>query len=136
MEDLELTFCYDGTIRRDDDGTLITSTAFAGNDSRPDVNPDHIQGRNNATYMMLHNIGPLPVGKYEFGPWHTHADLGPHCSALTQIEGETYGRSAFYMHGASSHDPLNSSEGCVVVEHNPRVLIESLKPRYLNVVAS
>jgi len=133
MEELELTFSYNGTITRDDTGELITSSAFAGNSSRPDVNPDHIPGRNNAAYQMVHNIGPLPFGKYRFGPWHTHQGLGPHCASLTQIDGETYGRSAFYMHGASSVDPLNSSEGCVVVAHDPRVLIESLNPTYLNV---
>jgi len=121
-----------GTITQDD-GTVITDQAFAGNDSRPEVNPEHIQGRNNPEHCDLHNIGPLPPGVYKFGPWHTHPGLGPHCAALTQIEGETYGRSAFYMHGASSTDPLNSSEGCVVVPHDPRCAIEAMDPDTLTV---
>jgi hypothetical protein len=116
-----------------DDGTVITDQAFAGNDSRPEVNPDHIQGRNNPAYVALHKIGPLPPGVYRFGPWGHHPGLGDHVASLTQIEGETYGRNAFYMHGASSVDPLNSSEGCVVVPHGPRVQIEQMDPDTLTV---
>ena len=123
-----------GTITQDD-GTVITDQAFAGNDSRPVVNPDHIQGRNNPAHCDLHCIGPLPPGVYKFGTWGHHTGLGDHVSSLTQIDGETYGRSAFYMHGASSRDPLNSSEGCVVVPHGPRCAIEAMDPDTLTVTA-
>jgi len=134
---MNLNFSITGGTITQDDGTVITSNAFAGNDSRPGVNPDHIPGRNNPTYCMLHNIGPLPPGVYEFGEWHTHPHLGPHCAALIMINGtgDSYGRDGFFMHGLSSHDPLNSSEGCVCVDHNPRVLIESLRPLTLTVTA-
>ena len=123
-----------GTITQDD-GTVITDEAFAGNDSRPVVNPDHIQGRNNPAYCALHCIGPLPPGVYQFSKWGHHPDLGDHVAALIQISGETYGRNSFYMHGASATDPLNSSEGCVVVPHDPRCAIEAMQPDTLTVSA-
>ena len=122
-----------GTIT-DENGTVITSDAFAGNDSRPVVNPNHIQGRNNPAYVQLHCIGPLPPGVYDFGAWGHHPGLGDHVAALIQTSGETYGRNSFYMHGASSVDPLNSSEGCVVVPHDPRCAIEAMNPDTLTVI--
>ena len=125
-----------GTITTDD-GQLLTSQAFAGNNSRPKVNPANIPGRNNVAYVALHFIGPLPPGVYSFGPWGHHDGLGDHVSSLTMIPGTgtSYGRGGFYMHGMSTTDPLNSSEGCVCVPHDPRVLIESMKPDTLTVTA-
>ena len=37
-----VTFSYSGTVANDDDGTVIDTQAFAGNNSRPGVNPEHI----------------------------------------------------------------------------------------------
>lgn len=132
---MNLTFSQSqGTITQDD-GTLVTDQAFAGNDSRPGVNPTHIQGRNNPDAQGIHKIGPLPQGVYTLGAWEEHPRLGPICSPLTQISGETFGRDAFYIHGPSSLDYANSSEGCIVVPHVPREAIMNLAPDTITVVA-
>ena len=140
---MNLTFkITTGTITTDE-GEVITDQAFAGNDSRPGVNPDHLQGRNNPEMCSVHKIGPLPCAAtpdaepcvYVFGAWGTVPGLGQNVSCLTQISGETYGRDGFFMHGESAEDPMNSSEGCVCVPHDPRVAIKNMVPDTLTVIA-
>jgi hypothetical protein len=137
------TFSYSGTVTNDDDGTVIDTQAFAGNDSRPGVNSEHIHGRNNSAYESVHKIGPLPEGRYKFGSWATTHEqiaefgypthLGLMIASLTQVEGATYGRDGFFCHGESATDPLNSSEGCLCMNHTPREALMSLKPEFLTV---
>ena len=130
---MNLTFQISTGTITDDDGKIITTQAFAGNNSRPGVNPDHIPGRNNPAYCPVHCIGPLPPGVYQFGIWGPHPGLGPDVASLTQVSGETFGRDGFYMHGMSADDPLNSSEGCVCVPREPRLAIEAMNPDTLTV---
>ena len=126
-----------GTIM-DDAGVQITDQAFSGNDSRPDCNPDRIHGYNNSGTVILpdgtevlaqklHKIGPLPIGVYRVGEFGHHDGLGDVVASLTQIAGDGWGRDAFYIHGPGS-DYANSSEGCIVVPHAPRVQIAGMAP--------
>ena len=114
----------------------LLGTGFAGNDSRPGVNPTHIHGRNNPQAQALHCIGPLPVGWYTMGePFH-HPALGPLTFQLTPDGGnEMFGRTGFFMHGASATDPLNSSEGCIVQAHDVRQAVADSGVRRLQVTA-
>ena len=80
-------------------------------------------------------LGPLPQGKYRIGPWGDHETipgyprhLGPMIASLTQIEGETFGRSGFYIHGPGGADPSQSSLGCVEVLRPARQLVHDLTP--------
>jgi hypothetical protein len=98
-------------------------------------------GRNNPDMQDHVGLGPLPQGKYRFGPWGDHETvpgypkhLGPLISSLTQIEGETYGRSSFYMHGPGGADPSQSSMGCIEIFRPEREIIRSLDPEFLEVV--
>jgi hypothetical protein len=116
----------------DDDGNLI-ATGFAGNDSRPIVNPNRIHGFNNPDAQNLHKIGPLPQGVYEVGSWGDHPPLGLFSATLTQISRESYGRDGFWIHGESSTDPLNSSEGCIVLGHSDRLAVMNLNPQTITV---
>lgn len=104
-----------------DNGVVISTRAFAGNNSRPDCNPEHIQGLNNPNYCSLHNIGPMPTGIYRIHAWGTFPEIGPNAAALEQIGGESYGRSGFYIHGPALNDPMNSSKGCLVIPHDDRM---------------
>jgi hypothetical protein len=118
----------------DDDGNLV-ATGFSGNNSRPLVNPNQIQGMNNPDEVSVHKIGPLPPGTYDVGTWGTHTDLGPISATLTQTSGETYGRGEFYIHGPST-DPnqyWNSSEGCICIPHDERLKVMNLNPDQITV---
>jgi len=106
---------------------------WAGNDSRPKVNPDRVHGYNNPDAQNLHCIGPLPQGLYKIGEWGVHPELGAHSAPLTQVSGETYGRSGFYIHGPGA-DPANSSEGCIVIPHDPRLAVEATGETLVQVI--
>jgi hypothetical protein len=90
----------------------------------------HGAGKNNPTMQDVHNIGPLPQGKYNLSGWFNHPRLGPMVARLTQVEGETFGRDAFFIHGASK-DPAKygqESEGCIVLPRQERDKISILTP--------
>ena len=112
------------------------AVGFAGNDSRPGVNDGHIHGYNNPDAQAIHCIGPLPQGVYRILEWQDeHPGLGPIVAILQQVSGETYGRDDFRIHGASATDPLNSSEGCIVLPHEDRVAWRASGDLDLQVVA-
>ena len=132
-----INFSYDGEITSDD-GEVLSTSAFAGNNYRADTNPTHIPGRNNASMQAVHFIGPLPIGTYEIGKWDHYPKVGANAAPLTYIEGSgpsSYGRSGFFIHGPGENDPLNSSEGCICVPHDDRLKIMSLNPQTVTVTA-
>ena len=110
---------------------------FAGNDSRPDANPNKVHGFNNPAAQNLHKIGPLPQGLYRIVEWQDQRPgLGKVVAILEQIGGETFGRDDFRIHGASASDPLNSSEGCIVLPGQfQRVAVRATGETMLQVVA-
>ena len=102
------------------------------------------EGKNNPAMVDVHGVdmdhpaGPLPPGMYQVGPWATTRDEATACgypahlglliARLTQIEGETYGRSGFFIHGPSMANYGEESLGCTVVPHDPRVVLMSILP--------
>lgn len=110
----------------DADGALVAK-CWAG----------HGQGLNNPIMEDVQCVGPLPRGLYHVGPWQTHPRLGQHCAPLTQIQGESFGRSGFWVHGPSLNPDKygQESEGCIVVPHGPRLALEALRPDYVQVIA-
>ena len=116
------------------DGEQIAQ-GWAGNDSRPGVNPNHVHGYNNPDAQAIRCIGPLPQGLYKIAEWQDeHPGLGPIVAILQQVSGETFGRDDFRIHGASSSDPLNSSEGCIVLPHNDRVAVRATGETLVQVI--
>jgi len=80
----------------------------------------HGDSKNNPADQAKKSVGPLPQGLYTVQGWFAHPRLGPLVAKLTQIEGETFGRDAFYIHGPSK-DPAEygqESKGCIVI---PRI---------------
>ena len=117
-----------------DDGS-IEGSGFAGNNSRHGVNPDHVPGFNNPGAQVLRKIGPLPVGLYALAEPITHPELGPLAFKLTpDPANQMFGRDGFWIHGASSTDPMNSSEGCIVLPHAVRARIADSAERSLTVI--
>lgn len=108
---------------------------WAGNDGRPGVNPDHVHGYNNPDAQAISCIGPLPQGIYNIGAWGTHPVLGANSAPLTQVEGDTFGRDGFLIHGPEAADPANSSEGCIVIPHDQRMAVMGTGETQVQVVA-
>lgn len=80
---------------------------FAGRDA----------GMNNPAMQFVSNIGPLPQGEYEMGPWFDkHPQLGLCVIELTPSATNVMeGRSGFFIHGANPADVPESSHGCIVI---------------------
>lgn len=97
----------------------------------------HGAGKNNPAMQDRVALGPLPQGIYVVGPWHDHPRLGRMVAELTQIEGETFGRSAFFIHGASRDAKRFGEEslGCIVVPYLGRLKAKDTLPEgsYLKV---
>jgi hypothetical protein len=109
----------------DESGDLL-AVGWAGNGD----------GKNNPGFQEVPCVGPLPQGLYEVAEWeHEHNGLGHDVVALHQIEGETYGRSGFFIHGPSVNPDHygQESRGCIVVPREGRLKLEDLKPVYVRV---
>ena len=131
----------DGAIIRDD-GMLVVPAghAWAGHDV-----PGGVQGRNNPDAVQDVAVGPLPPGVYRVGEWAFTpedsirlgypAHLGLIIASLTQIDGDTFGRNGFFMHGPGGADPRESSKGCIEVEHSYRIQVAAMKPDTITVNA-
>jgi hypothetical protein len=94
-------------------------------------------GKNNPAMEDAHCIGPLPKGVYTIGPWEAqHGRLGTLVAPLIQVSGETFGRSAFFIHGPAS-DPEHygqESMGCTVVPRADRLKIKLSGATFLEVI--
>jgi hypothetical protein len=92
-------------------------------------------GRNNPAMQGVHNIGPLPRGRYTIGPAYMHPRLGPVVMNLTPDPANNMlGRSAFRIHGAALKNTDLSSEGCIVLDRRIRERIRDGADRDLEVV--
>lgn len=132
-----ITFSQSTGIITQEDGAVVVPAglAWAGHDV-----PGGVQGRNNPKAQDVVGVGPLPQGLYRVGAWgdaqsvHGYpAHLGPHIASLTQIDGQTFGRSGFFIHGPGGADPRQSSKGCIEIEHDYRLNLQILDPSFIRV---
>lgn len=78
-------------------------------------------GKNNPALESVHNVGPIPRGKYLICAPHDTRDRGPYVLALDpDPENEMHGRSSFLMHGDSKTSPGEASEGCIIMPRSVR----------------
>lgn len=98
--------------------TLISSQCYAG----------HGPGKNSPAMQDVPNVGPLPQGLYNIGLPYTDPEKGPNTMRLTPAPlNVMFGRSGFLIH-ADMADPAlagTASEGCLVVQHDPRATVAS-----------
>jgi hypothetical protein len=81
----------------------------------------HDNGKNNPDMQQVPNTGPIPKGRYFMGPPHDSAKVGPFALALDPAPGtDTFGRSAFMIHGDSIVHPGTASEGCIILLRDAR----------------
>jgi len=86
--------------------------------------------------QSMTGLGPIPAGAWTIGPPHADPVLGPHVMALTPAEGtDTFGRSAFFIHGDSLLHPGQGSHGCICLSLPLRTEISSSGDNDLTVVA-
>lgn len=83
----------------------------------------HGQGKNNPASEAVHNVGPIPKGRYKFGALALNKKHGPIARYLHACVGtETYGRDGFMLHADSIEHPGEASEGCICASRPTREL--------------
>lgn len=94
-------------------------------------------GKNNPVMEDVAGVGPIPRGEWNIaGPPVNTAAHGPYVLSLKPAsETETFGRSAFLMHGDSVKAPGTASQGCVIMPRAVREQVWRSGDRELKVVA-
>lgn len=93
------------------------------------------EGKNNADMQDVHNVGPIPRGKYSIGEPCDTMTHGPYVLRLTpDADNDMCGRSGFLIHGDSVVHPGTASEGCIIVGRLIRGKIWSSGDRELEVI--
>ncbi|WP_380177575.1 tlde1 domain-containing protein [Kalamiella sp. sgz302252] len=92
-----------------------------------------LTNKNNPDRQHVRGMGPIPRGR-----WHitqrTHSK-GPATIVLNQVSGETFGRTAFRIHGERVDKPAGfASQGCIILNLFTRERIWSSQDRILEVV--
>jgi hypothetical protein len=78
----------------------------------------HAAGLNNPAMQNVHDIGPLPRGRYKM----TALVDSPHTGLATIImdpdpANEMFGRSGFRIHGDNAAANHSASDGCIIAGH-------------------
>lgn len=74
------------------------------------------EGKNNPDLQNIHDVGPIPVGRYVIGSPHDTLTHGPFVLPLTpDAANQMFGRSAFLIHGDSVVEPGTASRGCIIM---------------------
>jgi hypothetical protein len=90
---------------------------------------------NDPTKCNVKKLGPLPPGKYRFGPAYKHDHLGPITMNLEPLPGtDTFGRSLFRIHGDNrTPEPFDASHGCLIAPRDVRMKMIHARDRILEV---
>lgn len=92
-------------------------------------------GKNNPAMQNVRRTGPIPQGRWRLTGVHNSPHTGPFTIILVpEAETETFGRSAFRIHGDSIRAPGTASEGCIILPRAVRERIWSSGDRRLTVV--
>jgi hypothetical protein len=91
-------------------------------------------GKNNPELQSSQGIGPIPCGIWQITGVYNSAQTGPFTIALqpTQVT-NTFGRSAFRIHGDSINNPGRASHGCIILPRPIRELIWNSNDKTLSV---
>jgi hypothetical protein len=79
-------------------------------------------GKNDPATESIPDVGPIPAGLWliSSSPFNS-PEHGPYCLRLQPAIGtETFGRSAFLLHGDSVEHPGQASKGCIILPRDVR----------------
>ena len=92
-------------------------------------------GKNNPAMQAATGVGPIPAGRWTIVRLYDSANVGPCALELAPAAGtETFGRSAFRIHGDSIAHPGTASHGCIILARPIREAIWKSGDRALEVV--
>lgn len=92
-------------------------------------------GKNNPAMQDVHNVGPIPQGKYTIGEPSDTKTHGPYVMHLTpDASNDMFGRAGFLIHGDSVVNPGTASEGCIIMPRKVREEVWASGDRDLEVV--
>lgn len=81
----------------------------------------HGEGKNNADYENVPDVGPIPRGDYEIVEPRDTETHGPYVMPLAPTPStETFGRDGFLIHGDSIEHPGQASLGCIILTREIR----------------
>ena len=98
------------------------------------------KGWNNPAEQNVHNVGPIPQGKWHIGPQRMHTTHDgqiklPGSMRLTPLPGtNNFNRHGFLMHGDNSAHNNSASDGCIVMGPRIRDQVGNSPDRTLEVV--
>lgn len=93
-------------------------------------------GKNNPAMQAIHNVGPLPVGRYLVGAPMDDPRVGRYALYLEPApSNEMFGRSLFYIHGDNRAANGTASEGCIILPFTARQAIWHSGDHHLEVVS-
>jgi hypothetical protein len=92
-------------------------------------------GRNNTAMQAAVGVGPIPAGQWRILRLYDSDAVGPSALELQPEPGtQTFGRSAFRIHGDSIAHPGAASHGCIILPRAVRQRIWDSGDRALEVV--
>jgi hypothetical protein len=119
-----------GTGRLLNPSSVLIETGYSGGDKGL-----HKEGINEPAYQYTKDIGPLPVGWYTLGTAVEGTHLGPIAIPLTpDPDNDMRGRSDFFIHGDHIGAPGTASDGCIILGHTTRTLLDQSSDKRLQVV--
>lgn len=95
----------------------------------------HDDGKNNPDMEKVSGVGPIPKGEWKIIGHKNSVHTGPFSILLMpNISTNTFGRSAFRIHGDSIKHPGTASRGCIILSRNVRDKIWNSGDRDLIVI--
>lgn len=100
---------YEQSTGRLYNGSELVETGYSGS----------LTNKNNPDRQQVKGLGPLPRGTYRIAG-HS-ISKGPVTIILEQTSGDSFGRSAFRIHGERVNKPAGfASEGCIIMSQATR----------------
>lgn len=94
------------------------------------------RGKNSPSMQAAVGVGPIPAGQWRFVSVGDSPNTGPYTIVCAPGQNtNTFGRSAFRVHGDSIAHPGAASHGCIILPLAVRRAIWSSGDRDLTVIA-
>ena len=94
------------------------------------------EGKNNPAKQSVHDVGPIPEGRYTIGSPVDTVTHGPYVLQLVPNEWNImFDRSGFLMHGDSVVEPGTASKGCIIQPRSAREAVWNSGDHVLEVIA-